>query len=168
MNEAPKVSAGHMIGLIIVLTLIWLGWSGIYDNGMILSFGVLSLIITVWVSKRLGAIDDEGQPVNPKLIGYAPWLIKEIVVANIDVIKRILSPEIEKAISPTWTVVSAKQKTRLGRVIFANSITLTPGTVSVEVGEDKILVHALSQEGADALAGDMGGEMGTRVCGLEG
>jgi multicomponent Na+:H+ antiporter subunit E len=89
-------------------------------------------------------------------------------VANIDVIKRILSPNIEKAISPTWTVVSAKQKTRLGRVIFANSITLTPGTVSVEVGEDKILVHALSQEGADSLAGDMGGEMGKRVCGLEG
>ncbi|MBT6178648.1 MAG: Na+/H+ antiporter subunit E [Deltaproteobacteria bacterium] len=168
MNETSKASAGHMTGLIIVLTLIWLGWSGIYDNGMILGFGVLSLIITVWVSNRLGAIDSEGQPVNPKLLGYAPWLIKEIVVANIDVIKRILSPNIEKAISPTWTLVSAKQKTRLGRVIFANSITLTPGTVSVEVGDDKILVHALSQEGADSLAGDMGGEMGTRVCGLEG
>jgi hypothetical protein len=76
VNETSKASAGHMIGLIIVLTLIWLGWSGIYDNGMILGFGVLSLIITVWVSNRLGAIDSEGQPVNPKLLGYAPWLIK--------------------------------------------------------------------------------------------
>ena len=166
MNETPKVSSGHMVGLLIVLTGVWLGWSGIYLP-MILGFGVLSLFLTVWISKRLGAIDDEGQPINPKLLGYAPWLIKEIVVANIDVIKRILSPDIDKAISPTWTLVSAKQKTRLGRVLFANSITLTPGTVSVEVGDDKILVHALSQEGADALAGEMGGEMGTRVCGLE-
>ena len=155
-----------MVGLLIVLTGVWLGWSGIYLP-MILGFGVLSLVLTIWISKRLGAIDDEGQPLNAKLISYTPWLIKEIIVANIDVIKRILSPNIDQAISPTWTVVSAKQKTRLGRVIFANSITLTPGTVSVEVGDDKILVHAVSQEGADALAGEMGGEMGTRVCGLE-
>lgn len=166
MNETSKPSAGHIAGFTIALTLVWLGWSG-HLEPMILGFGVISLILTVWLSIRLGAVDDEGQPLNPKLITYAPWLIKEIIVANIDVIKRVLSPNIEKAISPTWIVVSAKQKTRLGRVIFANSITLTPGTVSVEVGDDKILVHALSKEGAESLAGDMGGEMGTRVCGLE-
>jgi multicomponent Na+:H+ antiporter subunit E len=156
-----------MFGLSFVLVLIWLGWSG-YFLPMILGFGVVSILLTVWVSKRLQVVDDEGQPVNAKLISYAPWLIKEIIVANIDVIKRILSPDIKSAISPTWTIVNAKQKTQLYRVVFANSITLTPGTVSVEVGDDKILVHALSQGGADALAGDSGGEMGKRCCGLEG
>lgn len=166
MNEISKPSVGHVLGFTAVLTIVWLGWSGHFEP-MILGFGVFSLALTLWYSKRLEVLDNEGQPVNPKLLGYAPWLIKEIVVANIDVIKRILSPKIEQAISPTWIMVSAKQKTRLGRVIFANSITLTPGTVSVELGDDKILVHALSQEGADSLAGDMGGEMGTRVCNLE-
>ena len=115
-----------MVGLLIVLTGVWLGWSGIYLP-MILGFGVLSLFLTFWISRWLGAIDDEGQPINPNLLGYAPWLIKEIVVANIDVIKRILSPDIDKAISPTWTLVSAKQKTRLGRVLSPTP-SLSPGT----------------------------------------
>ena len=167
MSEIPKPSMGQVIGLCLVLVLIWLGWSG-YFLPLILGFGVISVLLTAWVSKRLQVIDEEGQPVNAKLISYAPWLIKEIVVANIDVIKRILSPDINAAISPTWTIVNAKQKTQLYRVVFANSITLTPGTVSVEVGEDKILVHALSKDGAEALAGESGGEMGTRCCGLEG
>ena len=167
MSEIPKPSMGHMFGLSFVLVLIWLGWSG-YFIPMIMGFGVVSILLTVWVSKRLHVVDDEGQPVNAKLISYAPWLIKEIIVANIDVIKRILSPDIKSAISPTWTIVNAKQKTQLYRVVFANSITLTPGTVSVEVGDDKILVHALSTDGAEALAGDLGGEMGQRCCGLEG
>ena len=167
MSEMPKPSMGHMLGLGFVLVLIWLGWSG-YFLWLILNFGVFSILITVWVSSRLQVIDEEGQPVNVKLVTYAPWLIKEIIVANIDVIKRILSPDVKAAISPTWTIVNAKQKTQLYRVVFANSITLTPGTVSVEVGDDKILVHALSKEGAESLAGDTGGEMGQRCCGLEG
>ena len=167
MSEIPKPSMGQLLGLAFVLVVIWLGWSG-YFLPLILSFGVVSILITVWVSKRLEVVDGEGQPVNLKLVSYAPWLIKEIIVANIDVIKRILSPDINSAISPTWTTVHAKQKTQLYRVVFANSITLTPGTVSVEVGDDKILVHALSKDGAEALAGENGGEMGQRCCGLEG
>ena len=61
--------------------------------------------------------------------------------------------------------IGAHQQTELGRVILANSITLTPGTVSVKMEGDRILVHALSFEGAEE---DLSGEMGRRVCGLEG
>ena len=167
MSELQKPSLGHMLGLALVLVLVWLGWSG-YFLPLILTFGVISISLTVWVSRRLQVVDVEGQPINGKLLTYVPWLIKEIIVANIDVIKRILAPDVQGAISPTWTTVNATQKTQLYRVVFANSITLTPGTVSVEVGDDKILVHALSKEGAEALAGPNGGEMGQRCCGLEG
>jgi multicomponent Na+:H+ antiporter subunit E len=155
----------YMIVLTLVLSGIWLAWSGIYDNGLILAFGVGSVLLTVWVSKSLDIIDDEGQPISlgSAPIGYLLWLFKEIVVANIDVIKIILSPSLP--ISPTWTKVPAKQHTRLGRVIFANSITLTPGTVSVDVGGDFIWVHALAKEGAESL--NDGGVMGDRVCMLE-
>jgi len=120
--------------------------------------------LTWWVSKRLDVIDEEGQPLNPKLFFYIPWLIKEIIVANIDVIGRILSTK-KDAIQPTWIKVPAKQRTRFGQVVFANSITLTPGTVSVELDDGTILVNAVSKEGAESLIG--GGDMGARVCSLE-
>ena len=162
----------YLVVLGIVLVFIWLAWSGIYtdDEGnpayLILSFGVVSVALTVWVSHGLGVVDDEGQPIAWGLapIAYLAWLIKEIVVANIDVIKRIISPSLP--ISPTWVKVPATQQSRLGRAVFANSITLTPGTVSVDVGEEYIWVHAISKEGAESLV-DGGGVMGQKVSRLE-
>ena len=100
-------------------------------------------------------------------LSYGPWLIGAIVTANIDVLKRILG---FKPVDPTWTVVPAKQKTTLGRVVFANSITLTPGTVSVDIyetdGEHYVLVNAIAPEGAEDLVD--GGDMGRRCEILEG
>jgi multicomponent Na+:H+ antiporter subunit E len=158
-----KGSSLHLILLCILLGIVWMAWSG-HTEPLLVGFGVGSLLITVWVSKRLSVIDEEGQPTNPKLLGYIPWLLKEIVVANIDVIGRILSRD-PKAVDPTWIRVPAKQTTRLGRVIFANSITLTPGTVSVTLDDGIILVNAISTDGAESLIN--GGVMGERVCELE-
>lgn len=169
--EEPKTSMMYLIALSLVLMGIWLVWSGIYEP-LLIGFGVVSVALTVFASRLLSTIDDEGQPLSLGMrpLWYVPWLLKEIVVANIDVIKRIIHPKLNdeaaKIISPTWIKVSAKQKTRLGRTLFANSITLTPGTVSVDVGEDYIWVHAISQEGAESLID--GGEMGALVCKLEG
>ena len=94
---------------------------------------------------------------------YAPWLAWAIVKANMDVTRRILSPSMP--ISPTLVEVPATQHNQLGQVIFANSITLTPGTVSVDVEDGIITVHALTREAADELAT---GEMDRRVTRLEG
>ena len=154
-------SSAHFVLLILVLCGVWMVWSG-HVKPLMLGFGVASVALTVWMSKRLDVIDEEGQPLNYKILLYLPWLIKEIIVANIDVLKRIL---ISGSVEPTWIKVPTKQKTRLGRVIFANSITLTPGTVSVVVDSDYILVNAVSKEGAESLID--GGEMGQKVCGLE-
>lgn len=166
------VFSKHGIILMVVMMGVWLAWSGIYEP-LLITFGVISVVITVFVTGTLNSIDEEGQPlsIGVGMVWYVPWLLKEIVVANIDVIKRILHPQLNDPIagiiSPTWVKVKANQGSRLTESVFANSITLTPGTVSVDIGEDYVWVHALSKDGAESLA-DNGGEMGALVCKLEG
>ena len=164
-------SVTHGIGLTIALVAIWLGWSGIFEP-LLLSFGVVSIVLSVYVTASLESLDNEGQPIqwSTKLLWYVPWLLKEILVANLDVMKRVIRPHLDResgVISPTWVKVAAPQKTRLGLTLFANSITLTPGTVSVDSGDGYIWVHALSREGAESLLGDDGGEMGRMASKME-
>jgi multicomponent Na+:H+ antiporter subunit E len=95
---------------------------------------------------------------------YVPWLMKEIFKSNLDVAWRAVKPgpvDVDPKIFDTPTT----QETDLGRVIYANSITLTPGTVSIWVHGRAITVHAIAEEAADALGG---GEMDRRVTRLEG
>ena len=91
------------------------------------------------------------------------WLIKEVFKANLNVARRILSRPLQ--IDPSVADVPARQKTEVGRVIFANSITLTPGTVSLDIQNGTIRVYWLAWQ-PDALAGM--DEMGRRVCRAEG
>ena len=142
---------------------LWLALSGHFDP-FLLSLGLLSAATVTLVSHRMGVIDAEGQPLAlmPGLLRYAPWLAKEIVRACIDVAWRITRPSLP--IQPTIIRVPANQQTVAGRVIFANSITLTPGTISLDVLEKEIEVHALTAESAADL---QSGEMGKRVEHLE-
>ena len=114
---------------------------------------------------RMDVIDHEGHPIHLsfKALYFWPWLIWQIILSNIEVAKRVLLPGYN--VSPNIILVPAKQKTDLGKVIYANSITLTPGTISLELEHDEILVHALTHGGADDLAG---GEMHDRVVKMEG
>jgi multicomponent Na+:H+ antiporter subunit E len=138
--------------------------SGIFEP-LILVLGVFSCAVVVAIAMRMDVIDDEAVPVHLtlKALVYWPWLLWEIVKANLDVTKRVLG---FAGISPSMVRIKATQKTDLGIVIFANSITLTPGTISIDVDEDGyILVHALSREGTEGLEG---GDMDRRVSELEG
>lgn len=151
------------ISLNILLFAIWLLWSGHYTT-LILVFGALSCLLSVYLCQRMGIIDPEGHPVH-LLVGftlYLPWLTWALVRANIDITRRILTPSLP--IAPRLIRVKASQKTHLGQVIYANSITLTPGTVSVDVEEGAITVHALTSEAASEL---LAGEMDRRVTRLE-
>ena len=167
-----SISVKHALSLSVVLVAVWLGWSGIYQP-LLLSFGVASILISVYVTASLESLDNEGQPIQwtVKMFWYLPWLLKEIIVANIDVMKRVVNPSLGQpgtdVISPTWVKVAAAQQSRLGLTLFANSITLTPGTVSVDSGDGYIWVHALSKEGAESLLGDDGGEMGRMASKME-
>ena len=151
--------------LFIVLMVVWLLNSGHYTP-LLISFGVVSCLFVVYLSWRMGIIDREGLPVRliPRALFYGPWLFKEIFKANVDVAKRTLTPY-EPDISPRLFDTGVTQKSDLGRVIYANSITLTPGTVSIGVRGAYITVHAIAEDVADGL---QEGEMDRHVTWLEG
>jgi len=153
----------HSVGLWLVVFALWLLLSGHYVP-LLLTFGVLSAALIVWIAARLDVIDHESIPLQIKLgyVGYLAWLGKEIAKANIDVAKLVLNPALP--ISPMMLRVPATQRTDVGKVIYANSITLTPGTVSVEVEDNEILVHAITREAAEGLAS---GDMDRRVDAIE-
>ena len=154
----------HLLALAAALTILWLLLSGIFDNTLILSLGAASIAATAYLSHRMGLLDQEGAPVQlvPRIFGYWAWLFLEIGKANFIVARAVLSKD--AAISPKLFRVRAEQTTDIGRVIFANSITLTPGTVSIDLHDGEVLIHALTEELADA-AGIVA--MGRRVCAVE-
>jgi multicomponent Na+:H+ antiporter subunit E len=149
---------------LLILFAFWLLLSGHYVPFLI-GAGFASALLVVLFARRMALLDDEGHPVHlaPRaLLTYWPWLIKEIAKSGWSVSRIILDPRMP--ISPTLIRVKATQRTDVGRATFANSITLTPGTISLEVGRDEILVHALTRDGAQDLAG---GEMDRRVTAFE-
>ena len=155
----------YVVTLGLLLLANWLLWSGHFDNPFLIGLGVLSCLGCLYIGVRMQIIDEEGAPAQLGIrpfTRYAPWLMKEIVISNWQVAKIIMSPRMP--LKRNLVTVKANQRSPLGRVIFANSITLTPGTVAVEMLDDKIRVHALSLEEA---AEDMSGEMSDRVSRLE-
>ncbi len=154
----------HAVSLTVVLYLVWLLLSGKFEP-LLLGFGLVSCLGVVAIAHRMDVIDREGHPIHLgwKAPGYWLWLAVQIVKANLDVARRILDPKLP--ISPTVITVKTSQKSELGQVIYANSITLTPGTVSMLVQRDEITVHALNHEAAAQLEA---GEMDRRVTGMEG
>ena len=153
------------IALFAILMSVWLLNSGHYTR-LITGFGVASCLLVVFLSWRMRIVDDEAVPVHllPRAILYIPWIVKEVFLANVDVARRSLSFG-RLRISPTVFDTPTTQSTDLGRVLYANSITLTPGTVSIWVHGRAITVHAIAEDVADGLAE---GEMDRRVTRLEG
>ena len=129
-------------GLGATLFVFWLALSGHYTP-MLLGFGVGSCVLVVYLSHRMNVIDEEGVPLQTtfRMLAYLPWLLKEILVANIEVAKVILSPELK--ISPRVVFFHGTQETDLGRAIYANSITLTPGTITTGVNGNEFEIPAL-------------------------
>ena len=144
---------GYYLGLIVVLAGLWLGLSGHYDP-LILTLGGISIAISVLLAARLETVDREGAPyLSPiRYLRYWFWLIIEIYKANVDVIKACLKPELD--IEPALVVVKTRCETDLAKTIFANSITLTPGTVTVGIEGNKLMVHALYEASAGPGAFD--------------
>ena len=145
------------LSIAVFLFLLWLAWSGEHTlhSPLLLGFGLASCALILILAARMRIADSEGHPSHIiwQAVFYAPWLAWAIVKANIDVTRRILSPSLP--ISPTLVEVRASQHSDLGRVIFANSITLTPGTVTVRVVGSRFLVHALTEKAARDLPGAM-------------
>jgi multicomponent Na+:H+ antiporter subunit E len=137
------------LGIAAALAAVWWLWSG-HTDPFLLGLGALSCLSVVGLCWRMGILDDETVPLGLRplrLLRYSVWLIREIVLSNLDVTRRILTRELP--IRPVVIRVRSRQKSDLGRVIFANSITLTPGTVTISLDGDELTVHALSIAEAD-------------------
>lgn len=152
------------LGLVGLLFAFWLLLSGFFTPFLIAA-GLGCAIAVAALARRMDVLDHEGQPLHldSRVLWYWPWLIKEIVKSGWDVTRRVLDPRLP--ISPTLVRFRPSQRTVVGLAIHANSITLTPGTLTVDVGRGEFLVHALTAEGA---AGVTSGEMDGRVSRVEG
>ena len=141
------------ITLFIVLFGFWLLMSGYYTP-LILSLGVISCLLCVYLTIKGKFLDNETLPIYffPRLIQYTLWLIKEILKSNIQTAKVIIM----KSEEPELFSVKASQKTNEGKVTYANSITLTPGTVTTQIKNDIFEVHALTKDfGDDVRSNEM-------------
>ena len=155
----------RFIILIVALAALWLLLSGYFDKPLLLGFGAASVLFAAFLAHRAKVLDDDSVPASlfPGIIFYWIWLGGEIGKANIQVMRQALA--VEPKLSPKMFTVPNPPKSSVGKATFANSITLTPGTVSVDLREDEILVHALTEDLADVAAIT---DMGNRVARVEG
>jgi len=151
--------------LVLVMALLWVLLSGLFKTQLII-LGVISVLLVVYLANKMRVLQHRGQPLYTgffPIVGYWRWLLGQILVSNIDVTRRVWSPQLN--IKPGIRTVSATPKTELGRVIYANSITLTPGTTAINfTPNDEVLVHALHEDSLQELDD---GEMAARVRDIE-
>jgi len=137
----------------------WLLWSGMYKP-LMLTLGALSVALTILLAwrmrffkKRLFALR-----FSFGILRYWGWLFIEVVKSSIQVMRVVLRPTIE--VAPVVVKIPRNERSEFQTMMLGNSITLTPGTITLDVDEDTILVHALTEAGADDL---VAGEMARRV-----
>jgi multicomponent Na+:H+ antiporter subunit E len=147
----------------IFLAVIWLLWSGIFKT-QILLFGAISCLVVVAVALRVGFVRREIMPfeIGFRILAYLPWLIWEIVKSNFTAARIVLSPSLP--IQPQLLRTHASQKTDFGRMLYANSITLTPGTITLDLRDGSLLIHALTPQFAEGVES---GEMDRRVARID-
>lgn len=161
MSSATRTFA-RMLALLIPLVAAWLLWSGLYKP-LLLGLGVFSCVLTIYIKYRMDYFRTEvfALQFSRRLIVYWLWLSKEVFKSSLDVARIILSPSLP--ISPRVVTIKASSENPVDQATLANSITLTPGTLAVDVHNGEITVHALTEAGADEL---MKGEMDRRVLAL--
>jgi len=149
--------------LFLVLFITWLALSGHYSIFLLIS-GVVCAGLSTILTLRMNKIDNLPPEVNftYRLPLFWIWLAKEVTTSAISVAYHILHPKLP--INPIIQTISAQQKTDVGLVTYANSITLTPGTLSTNVNKESIEVHALSKNFIESLTDS---EMNLKIAKLE-
>jgi len=149
---------------IALLMVVWLLWSG-YFKTLLVVLGLVSCCLVTLLSWRMGNLEQERvwQRLLLRFPRYWLWLGKEVVKSNLEVARIILSPRLELA--PRMVTIDSHAKDEFGQAMLGNSITLTPGTLTLGVADGRLRVHCLTREGAVALAE---GEMNRRVAALTG
>lgn len=153
----------YVISLILMLSVLWLAISGVYKP-LLFILGAASVALVTWLSVRMDVVGQEHNPVlySWRLVRYWSWLVVQIFKSNVHVAKLALTPA---RIQPQVLTVPVPHHDAVAQVTYANSCTLTPGTVALHLTQNSLLVHALDDASAQDLAS---GEMARRISWLEG
>jgi multicomponent Na+:H+ antiporter subunit E len=149
--------------LTLTLSSLWLMISGVYKP-VIFFLGGASVATVIWVSLRMKVVGDEHNPLvfSWRLPVFWLWALGQIIQANLHVARLVFSPE---KISPRIVTVPVPHKSSLGKVVYGNTCTLTPGTVTIGLDHEKLVAHALDRKSAEALTS---GRLADKICWLEG
>jgi multicomponent Na+:H+ antiporter subunit E len=140
------------VTLFVVCFVLWLGLSGHWD-ALHVGLGAVAAALVVWLNRGQEDVTAAVR-VLPRLLWYAPWLLREIVRSNVAVMRLVLDPRLP--IDPVVVRVRAPVRDPLAVTTMANSITLTPGTITLDADGDELTVHALTAEGAAGIASTVG------------
>jgi len=160
-----SLASARMARILLLLALLitaWLLWSGQFKP-LMLALGAFSCLLVGYLTQRMGYFDNEAFALRfgLRLFSYCAWLAKEVVRSSIEVARIVLDPRLP--ISPQVFEIKASADHPVDLTILGNSITLTPGTLALDVHRGVIRVHSLTQAGADHL---LSGEMDRRVAAL--
>ncbi|AIL65340.1 putative monovalent cation/H+ antiporter subunit E [Rickettsiales bacterium Ac37b] len=138
--------------LFISLYLCWYILSGRYDL-LFLLLGTISIILILVLIYRMKLYSTKTMPIklSYKLFLYAIWLFKEIIISSCSVAKIVWTKQPEKYIRPTTIWLPFTNLNDIKSSIYAHSITLTPGTVCLNITPDKIKVHVLNEKNIPQL-----------------
>lgn len=165
VTRAPaRGTLARVLVMAVLLALAWLLWSGLFKP-LLLALGAFSCALVLVIAHRMHLFDTD--LITPRyfvrLVRFWVWLGREIVRSSMEVTRTVLSRKL--SITPTVAEFDAHCEHPVDRAILGNSITLTPGTLTLSVDGQRFMVHALHEEGArDVLAG----EMDRRVSALRG
>jgi multicomponent Na+:H+ antiporter subunit E len=138
-----------VVALLLLLAAAWLLWSGIFKP-LLIVLGAFSCVVSAYIAHRVGFFDrPSGIHVLPKLPGLSVWMLVEIIKSSLEVVRIVVNPKLP--ISPTVVYIDAEPEGPVGQVILGNMITLTPGTVTLDVFNGRLCVHCLTRDGAEAL-----------------
>ena len=146
----------RLLILAVSLAATWLIWSGLYKP-VVLGLGVLSVILTLWLAVRMNLLRREvfALDLAPRMVLFWLGLLVDIVKSNLVVARIILTPKMP--ISPRMVELEPGLEGLVGQATLANSITLTPSTVTLDNHEGRFVVHCLTEASArDTEANDLG------------
>lgn len=164
MSAMDRKTIINMVIWTLTLALFWLFLSG-FLKPLLLGFGVVSVALVMLILHRMNRIDAQPQqlPASISNVRYTFWLLGQIVLSSLEVAKLVWGNS--KNLSPAIAKLPVKDIPNKSRVLYANSITLTPGTLSVDIDEQHVTVHALNERSIKSL---QTGEMARKVAGTAG
>ncbi|MFH2096861.1 MAG: Na+/H+ antiporter subunit E [Bacteroidota bacterium] len=135
--------------LTFLLAAAWILMNNSIKTGVILTGAGLALLSAIILCSRCDIFSE--WKITPKSliysVGYLFVFLFELLKSNLDVARRVVTPSLP--INPGIVAVKTSLQSKIGRMILANSITLTPGTLTVDIKEDTLYIHWIDVESTD-------------------